>query len=69
MTYWHDTTLSLLDTLENENATMLDGPNSSAVHIDQVAASTYLATLLQFRLTNIAMQRDKLVFRVDQPES
>ena len=45
---------------------MLHGTNCSAVDIDQIATGTDLSTLLQLRLSNIAVESHELIFGVDE---
>lgn len=64
--YRQDSTLSLLYPFDDEHSPVLDSSDSSAVYVDEVSSETYFATLLQLCLTNVTVERDVLVFRVDQ---
>lgn len=61
----HDTALGLLDTLDDEYSPVLDGADSSAVYINEVSSSAYLATLLQLCLSDVAVEGDVFVFGID----
>ena len=45
---------------------MFHGTNCSAVDINQIAADTDLSTLLQLRLSNIAVKSHELIFGVNE---
>lgn len=61
----HDTTLSLLDTLNDEHSPVLDSSYSGTVYVNEVPSRAYFATLLQLRLANVAVEGDVFIFRVD----
>ena len=61
----HDTALGLLDTLDDEYSSMLDGSDSGTVYVNEVSSSAYLATLLQFCLSNVTVEGDVFIFRID----
>ena len=45
---------------------MLHGTNCSAIDINQITTGTDLSTLLQLRLSNIAVQSYELILGVDE---
>jgi hypothetical protein len=62
--YRHDSTLCLLNSLDDKDTPCLDSTHGGTVDIYEVSSLSDLPTLLELRLTDIAMQRDIFVFCV-----
>ena len=64
----HDATFRFLNTFYYEHTAILDGAHGSTIHIDQISTSSNLPALLQFCLSDVAVQSNKLVLGVNETD-